>query len=485
MLFTKKIAAKKIDQWLDKRGCEVARVLSFAGDLIMIVIGVFIGFSLRFDSLIQIMAETAPWVGDQKNIEDYYGLMLLGILLMVFVNIKNKMYQSGCYLDSLGCCHRIARGAVTWCVIYLGLSLLLKVTPEISRLYVIFSTVVIFIFILVWRCLLNMVLRYTGIINRFKIKTVILGGVEVKAVADALMMEQGGQHEMIGWLQTTTSSGSTSHLNARILGSDTDLESTLDRYDVDIILVADSGLSVKRMREIIKICDNKNVKAKIVPTYFEVLVSGINVEIINGVCFLGISELPLDRMLNRIVKRSLDIVGALIGIVISVPIVVVFCLIIYFQSPGSTIYTQVRSGRRKDPFWILKLRSMKLDAEPNGPQWTNEGDPRRLPIGVFMRSWNIDEVPQFWNVLIGDMSLVGPRPERPELIEKFQHVVPHYNSRTLIKPGMTGWAQVHGLRGNTSLTDRIKYDLYYLENWSVLLDLKIIIMTFIRIKNAY
>lgn len=481
----KKIVIKFFYQWLDKRGCEVAKVLSFAGDLSMIVIGVCIGFILRFDSLIQMMAETAPWVGNRKNIEDYYGSMLLGILLMMFVNIKNKMYESRCYLDSLECCHRIARGVAIWCAIYLGLSLLLKITPEISRLYVIFSTAVIFIFIFVWRFLFNMVLRYTGTINRLKIRTVIFGGLEVKAVADALMKGQGSQHEIIGWLQTNTSSGSTSHINARILGSEKDLESTLDRYNVDMILVADSGLSLKRMREIIQICENQNVKVKIVPTYFEVLISGIKVEIINGVCFLGISELPLDRILNRIVKRSLDIVGALIGIAISVPIVVVFCLIIYFQSPGAIIYTQVRSGRRRDPFRILKLRSMKLDAEANGAQWTIEGDPRRLPIGGFMRSWNIDEVPQFWNVLIGDMSLVGPRPERPELIDKFQYAIPHYNSRTLIKPGMTGWAQVNGLRGNTSLTERIEYDLYYLENWSVLLDLKIMLMTFVRIKNAY
>jgi lipopolysaccharide/colanic/teichoic acid biosynthesis glycosyltransferase len=142
-------------------------------------------------------------------------------------------------------------------------------------------------------------------------------------------------------------------------------------------------------------------------------------------------------------------------------------------------------GRRGHFFDMYKIRSMALDADKDGDQWARPNDTRRLKIGAFIRKWNIDETPQFWNVLQGDMSLVGPRPEMAGLIEDFKDQIRHYNARHNIKPGMTGWAQIHGLRGNTDLNERIRYDLYYLENWTPVLDLYIMIMTFFRNRNAY
>jgi lipopolysaccharide/colanic/teichoic acid biosynthesis glycosyltransferase len=136
-------------------------------------------------------------------------------------------------------------------------------------------------------------------------------------------------------------------------------------------------------------------------------------------------------------------------------------------------------------FTMYKIRSMQMDAEKHGARWAKPGDERCLAIGTVMRRFNIDEVPQFWNVLIGDMSLVGPRPERPVLIEQFKEGVRHYNARHVAKPGMTGWAQVHGLRGDTDLIQRIKFDLYYLENWTAALDFYIMLRTLVSIQNAY
>lgn len=163
-----------------------------------------------------------------------------------------------------------------------------------------------------------------------------------------------------------------------------------------------------------------------------------------------------------------------------------FGVLIYWESPGSIFYRQVRTGRRGRNFNIIKLRSMKLDAEKvGGAQWAKKDDDRRLKVGAFMRKWNIDEVPQFWNVLMGEMSLVGPRPERPELIVGFERSIPHYNARLMSKPGITGWAQVNGLRGDTDLAERVRFDLYYLENWHVLLDFQIMIQTFFKRDNAY
>jgi lipopolysaccharide/colanic/teichoic acid biosynthesis glycosyltransferase len=159
---------------------------------------------------------------------------------------------------------------------------------------------------------------------------------------------------------------------------------------------------------------------------------------------------------------------------------------VWLESRGPVFYRQRRWGVNGVPFDIIKIRSMKLNAEQSsGAQWCVKDDPRRLRVGAFMRKWNIDELPQFWNVLKGEMSLVGPRPERPELIASFKHQIPHYNARHHSKPGMTGWAQVNGLRGDTDLSERIQCDLWYLENWSLWLDLQIMLLTFFKRDNAY
>ena len=181
----------------------------------------------------------------------------------------------------------------------------------------------------------------------------------------------------------------------------------------------------------------------------------------------------------------MDVVGAVVGLMLSAPLIAIFGALVYRESPGPILYRQRRLGRNGVDFDILKIRSMKLDAEADGKVgWSTREDPRRLKVGAFMRKWNIDELPQFWNVLNGDMSLVGPRPERPELIRNFKHEIPHYNARHNAKPGITGWAQIKGLRGDTDLTERINCDLWYLENWNIFLDFQIMLMTFVKRENA-
>jgi exopolysaccharide biosynthesis polyprenyl glycosylphosphotransferase len=207
---------------------------------------------------------------------------------------------------------------------------------------------------------------------------------------------------------------------------------------------------------------------------------------ISGVPILGVETLVSQSLTNQLIKRSTDILGALVGLTLSLPLMVVLAALVKRESPGPAVYRQIRVGLHGKPFTIYKLRSMHLDAETqSGARWAQPQDPRRLKIGAFMREWNLDELPQFWNILIGDMSLVGPRPERPELIAQFAYVIPHYTPRHEMRPGLTGWAQVNGLRGNTSLTERIRYDLYYIENWSFWFDVQILVLTFSHRQNAY
>jgi lipopolysaccharide/colanic/teichoic acid biosynthesis glycosyltransferase len=207
---------------------------------------------------------------------------------------------------------------------------------------------------------------------------------------------------------------------------------------------------------------------------------------VSGVPLLGVNQLPLDRTFNRVLKRSVDVLGAVVGLGLCTLILPWFCAMVYLESPGPVIYRQRRISRSGRTFKIYKVRSMHLDAEQTtGAVWCKREDPRRLRIGTFMRRWNIDELPQFLNVLKGEMSLVGPRPERPELIEKFKDKIPNYNARLESRAGLTGWAQIHGLRGDTDLRKRVEADLYYLENWSLGLDLYCLAATLFKSKNAH
>ena len=181
-----------------------------------------------------------------------------------------------------------------------------------------------------------------------------------------------------------------------------------------------------------------------------------------------------------------DIIGATVGLVLSLPVIAVAAVLIKRSSPGPVFYRQERCGEGGGTFTLLKLRTMPVDAEAQtGPVWTVENDARRTRVGECLRSCNLDELPQFWNVLKGEMTLVGPRPERPHFVEQFKETIGNYMSRHAYKPGMTGWAQVNGLRGNTDLKERVKYDLYYLENWSLAFDFKILLKTAFARKNAY
>lgn len=265
-----------------------------------------------------------------------------------------------------------------------------------------------------------------------------------------------------------------------------DLVNMLRSKCIDIVMLADRTASMTEIDDLAAICEKELVQLKVIPSYFQILVTGLSLQTISGVPILGISRLPLDRPLNQILKRAVDIVGSIIGLILSAPIIAVFGALVYLESPGPIFYRQPRVRRGGVHFGMFKIRSMRLDADKsdNLQQSTPKNDPRLLKVGAFMRRWNIDETPQFWNVLKGEMSLVGPRPERLYHSEKLSGEIPHYSARYWSKPGMTGWAAVNGLRGDSDLVERIRCDLYYLENWNVWLDFQIMFLTFLRRKNA-
>jgi exopolysaccharide biosynthesis polyprenyl glycosylphosphotransferase len=270
------------------------------------------------------------------------------------------------------------------------------------------------------------------------------------------------------------------------LGSLDDLRKILEERKITLVVVDQREISSEKLEAIELACSDLLVTLRMIPWTPKIWTHRLMIRAIGGVAVFGVKDLSHDRTGNKLIRRLVDIIGSLVGIILSAPIIAIMAILIKRESPGPVFYRQTRLGLNKKHFDIIKLRSMRLDAEKEqGVGWTVENDPRRLKIGGFMRKWNLDELPQFWNVLKGEMSLVGPRPERPEFVEKFRDSMHYYNLRHSCKPGMTGWAAVHGLRGNTSLEERLSYDLYYIENWSLLLDFRIMLMTLISHHNAY
>jgi Undecaprenyl-phosphate glucose phosphotransferase len=267
-----------------------------------------------------------------------------------------------------------------------------------------------------------------------------------------------------------------------VLGALADLPRLIDELAVEQVIIGMPERPHQEILEIIAQCQRGKVDIKVFPDVFQIIASEISIGDLNGLPLLTVRDVAL-RGWKLTLKRAVDVVGSAAGLIALSPLMLFVALLIKLGSPGPVFYVQERVGLDGKPFKVLKFRTMREDAEANGPGWTVENDPRRTRLGTFLRRYSIDELPRFINVLVGEMSLVGPRPERPMYVEQFRQVVPRYMERHREKAGVTGWAQVNGLRGDTSIIERTKYDLWYIENWSIWLDIKIILRTIVHFGN--
>lgn len=281
----------------------------------------------------------------------------------------------------------------------------------------------------------------------------------------------------------------TEYRGVKVLGRIDNLEIILPQNRLDEIIITLGLAEYHKLERIVKMCEKSGVHTKFVPDYNKVIPSRAYTEDVQGLPVVNIRRVPLNDPLNRWMKRVVDIFGALVAIIIFSPVMLITSVAIKATSPGPLIFVQERVGLHNRPFRMYKFRSMVVQSEETEKgEWTTQNDPRVTPVGKFIRKTSIDELPQLFNVLKGNMSLVGPRPERPQFVEKFKEEIPRYMIKHQVRPGITGWAQVNGYRGDTSIYKRIEYDLYYIENWTLGLDMKIIILTFIKgfvNKNAY
>lgn len=281
----------------------------------------------------------------------------------------------------------------------------------------------------------------------------------------------------------------TRYKKVSVVGTMDELSEYLKQHEYDEIAIAIAIDEYGKLEELVKKCEYSGVHTKFIPDYNHIVPTVPYIEDLEGLPVINIRKVPLSNMVNRVAKRTIDLIGALVCLVLfSIPMLIVAAAI-KATSKGPVIFSQVRVGLHNREFKMYKFRSMVVqEAAKEAGEWTTKNDSRVTGIGRIIRRTSIDELPQLFNVLKGDMSLVGPRPERPKFVEKFKEEIPRYMIKHQVRPGMTGWAQVNGYRGDTSIRKRIEYDVHYIENWSIGLDIKILFLTvfkgFIN-KNAY
>ena len=275
----------------------------------------------------------------------------------------------------------------------------------------------------------------------------------------------------------------------RVLGNTDELPSIIEKYKTDIVMIATNESEAVQLGKIINTCEKYGIKTHIVPYYHKYIPAKPYMDDLDGLPIIDTRHVPLDNLFKAFLKRSFDIVFSIFALLLCSPLLILSAILIKLTSKGPILFKQERVGLNKETFYMYKFRSMMVqDASEEMTQWTTKNDPRKTWWGNIMRRFSVDELPQFFNVLKGDMSVIGPRPERPYFVDKFKEDIPHYMIKHQVRPGITGWAQVNGLRGDTSIEERIEHDLYYIENWTFSMDLKIIILTVITgfiHKNAY
>ncbi|MGN0482382.1 MAG: undecaprenyl-phosphate glucose phosphotransferase [Lachnospiraceae bacterium] len=281
----------------------------------------------------------------------------------------------------------------------------------------------------------------------------------------------------------------TAYKGIKVLGKIENLLERLSKNQLDEIAITLGLSEYHKLEHIVALCEKSGVHTKFIPDYNNIIPTRPYTEDLQGLPVVNIRYVPLSDTSNMLVKRIVDVIGSIFCIILFSPVMLVTAIIIKLTSPGPLIFCQERVGLHNRPFKMYKFRSMRVQDEKEEKKgWTVRDDPRVTPVGKFIRKTSIDELPQFFNVLKGDMSLVGPRPERPQYVEKFREEIPRYMVKHQVRPGITGWAQVNGYRGDTSIRKRIEHDLYYIENWTLGFDFKILFLTIFKgfiNKNAY
>ena len=465
-----------------KKHTQFFESLLFLADLLIIGLAWLFSYYIRFYSgLIPIEKGVPPF-------EIYLYLILPILLIWGFVFKSFGLYRPKRMSSYFNEVFDIAK-ACTFSVFMLIFLTFLFRQYEYSRLVFLGFWAMTIVAMSIERIAFREVLRYLrrkGYNLRYAI--IVGTGTLAEDILKRIELHPELGIKVVGFLKDKTDALRDKKIQSKIIGNYEDINNIIAEKKIDQVFIALSLKENDKLFEILKFLEDEMVEIRIVPDLYQLATLHGGVEEFEGVFMINLQGSPLYGW-NRVMKRTADIIFSLIAILIMLPMMLIITFAIKLTSNGPVFYKQTRMGLDGKVFQMLKFRSMRIDAEKEtGPVWASKNDPRSTRVGSFLRRTSLDELPQFINVLKGDMSIVGPRPERPVFIQDFRKKIPKYMLRHKMKAGITGWAQVNGWRGNTDLNKRIECDLFYIENWSLLFDIKILWLTIWKgliNKNAY
>lgn len=440
------------------------------------------GFSWWFAYEIRFVLQWVPLLhGIPRQTDPYFQSVFLMVPVWIFTFSAMGAYRVKKNFILRSEIGLMLRAAFVSLLVFLALSFFLKISPKdfYSRVMISLFIAVNVSALAISRVLAGVVLRFLHRRHINLRRCLIVGATPLgQRMAKAIEKELWTGYRLIGFADEKEKSGSA---EPRILGSISQLSKLVQRHHVDHVFIAFHLNEHRRLKEVLSLLSGLSVDISVVPDVYELdLLQSAKAGELDGLPVLDLGSSPIQGW-NRLIKRVFDFIFSLLFLVFFSPVFLLVAVGVKLSSPGPIFYRQTRMGLDGKTFTMFKFRSMPVDAEAkSGPKWAKAGEGRATRFGSFLRKTSLDEIPQFWNSLKGDMSVIGPRPERPVFIEEFKQKIPGYMLRHKTKAGITGWAQVNGWRGNTSLTKRIEYDLYYIKNWSLSLDIRIVLLTVLR-----
>lgn len=453
-----------------KRREKKIKLFLLLGDSLIIFLSFYLSYLFRF-SFLPVPLGIPPF-------KPYFYLSILVLFLTIFSLKINGLYKTKGFLLSIHSFFKIFLSAV-FSFLILSATLQYIRNFTFSRLFLFILFLNLTILLTLWRVLFKLILNFFHKKGKFLENAIILGAGSLgKLLVEKLKEHRKLGLNIIGFLDDDPGKINFSYEGVPCIGNTFALEEILRKYDIDGAFITFSFENKAKSERILGILQKNYVDVYFLPDIIQIFTLRATAEVYHGLPLIYLNPSPLQGW-GGVIKRLMDISLSIIGILLFLPFWLIIAILIKKEDGGPIFYRQKRMGMDGKEFFILKFRTMEPDAEKDGPKMAKKEDKRVTKIGNFLRKWSLDETPQFINVLLGDMSLVGPRPERPEFVKEFLEKFPEYFLRHKVKCGITGWAQVNGFRGPTSIKRRLQYDLFYIQNWSILFDLKIILLTLI------
>ena len=437
--------------------------LLFVGDGAITMLALWIAWQIKFKSGLLSY-------GGHQTFQTYVPIMLFGLAAFWLANTMSGLYRPMRMRTLWSQVYAVAKATIFGMLLFMSALYFAKFVAfsrEVLAIFAVLYVVLVLAERLVMRSTLR-ILRSRGLNQKF----ILLVGMNgaVGSFVEELEYHPWFGYRILGYV------GETAQVAIPNLGSLQDLETILHQHLVDHVVIALSRTEMGDMTRITSICESLGVQSLILPDFLDILPAKPRFENFGDMPLIDTRYVPLDDAINAALKRAFDIVVSVLVLTILSPVYLVLAILIRFSSRGPIFFTQHRVGRNRRMFKMYKFRTMMAASEA-APGWTIADDPRKTRIGSVLRRYSLDELPQFWNVLIGDMSIIGPRPEQPEFVEEFRGQIPKYMVKHRVRPGITGWAQVNGWRGDTSIVERIRFDIDYIEHWSLGMDLRILLKT--------